>query len=525
MPQSHDAERASAITRHIIESIPGAFYMLDSQGKYVRWNAFQRDVIVGETDEGMAVFNAIETFHPDDREAALAGIQQIMLTGEEDIAERRVLLHGGPDYLWLLMTGHRVIIDGEPFIIGTGVDITARKKAEEDAARLEQQLLQSQKMEVVGKLAGGIAHDFNNMLAVILGHAEMLSDGMGPEDERYGNLEAILGATQRLDNLTRQLLAFARSQVVLPKVLDFDESVDGTLGLLRRLIGENIELRWLPGADGGRVKIDPSQIDQIIANLFVNARDAISGSGTITIETRRFTQPEKDVSAGVMERKPGSYLSLSVTDTGKGMSPEMIHRIFEPFYTTKDIGKGTGLGLSTVYGIVRQNGGFLDVSSEPEKGSRFTVCIPECTVAANTQTHSAVSHQKSSEGGGKVVLVVEDEADILRLCAFVLRGEGFTVLTASSPSEALEVARRHAAGIDLLLTDVIMPAMNGGDLHRALLETHPALRAVFMSGYTADIIGEKGVAGEGLNFLQKPFSVRNLTGKVQEVLDLPSPLQ
>ncbi|MDT9546245.1 MAG: response regulator [Chlorobium sp.] len=281
------------------------------------------------------------------------------------------------------------------------------------------------------------------------------------------------------------------------------------------------------GSGRGKVKIDPSQIDQIVANLFVNARDAISGMGTITIETRRITQPENDHPTGVMERKPGRYIALLVSDTGKGMSSEMMHSIFEPFFTTKDIGKGTGLGLSTVYGIVKQNGGFLDVESEPEKGSRFTVCIPECS-AANTNDmadHAAASLAKRSEDGDKVVLIVEDEADILRLCTCVLRGEGFTVLTASSPAQAMEVAGMHAGGIDLLLTDVIMPGMNGGDLHRALLEKYPALRVVFMSGYTADIIGANGVSGEGLNFIQKPFPVRNLIRKVQEVLDLPSPLQ
>jgi PAS domain S-box-containing protein len=305
-----------AVTDSIIESIPGAFYMLDSMGRYVRWNAYQRDVILGLSDEEMAGRNAMATFHPDDRSEAIERMRRVLETGQEDIAEGRVLLCGGPDYRWFLMTGRRIIIAGMPYIIGTGVDITDRKHAEEENESLGQQLQHSQKMELVGKLAGGIAHDFNNMLAVILGHAEALLEETSPEEDGRSHLDSILKAASRSADLTRQLLAFARRQVVLPKVLELDTAVEGTLSILQRLIGEHVALRWHPGSAGTRIKIDPSQIDQILTNLCVNARDSIEQTGTVIISTASVHLDRRVPAEESPDHLPGHYAVISVDFRG-----------------------------------------------------------------------------------------------------------------------------------------------------------------------------------------------------------------
>ncbi|TCD48471.1 ATP-binding protein [Chlorobium sp. N1] len=508
------------ITDSIIESIPGAFYMLDAMGRYVRWNAFQRDVIVGSGDREMAGCNAMETFHPDDRAEAVQRMQRVLETGVEDIAEGRVLLRGGPDYRWFLMTGRRAIIGGMPFIIGTGVDITDRKRAEEENEKLGQQLQHSQKMEIVGKLAGGIAHDFNNMLAVILGHAEALLEETPEDSDGRDHLDSILKAANRSADLTRQLLSFARRQVVLPKVLELDQAIADTMSLLHRLIGEHIELDWRPGAGGVRIRIDPSQVDQILTNLCVNARDAIGRNGTVTISSSIVHLGERAFPQERGERKAGEYAVLTVEDTGSGMEPEVLPHIFEPFFTTKELGKGTGLGLSTIYGIVKQNSGFIDVSSEPGRGSRFSIHLPvvaeDGSVCAGSG--SVAECEVPGRSDGRVVLIVEDEPDILKLCRFVLEARGFAVLSAPSPGEAVSLARSHGGSIDLLLTDVILPKMNGSELASRISELHPGIRVLYMSGYTADVIDGQGVSARGVRFIQKPFSVRELASKVGELL-------
>jgi two-component system cell cycle sensor histidine kinase/response regulator CckA len=509
-----------AVTDSIIESIPGAFYMLDSMGRYVRWNAYQRDVILGLSDEEMAGRNAMATFHPDDRSEAIERMRRVLETGQEDIAEGRVLLCGGPDYRWFLMTGRRIIIAGMPYIIGTGVDITDRKHAEEENESLGQQLQHSQKMELVGKLAGGIAHDFNNMLAVILGHAEALLEETSPEEDGRSHLDSILKAASRSADLTRQLLAFARRQVVLPKVLELDTAVEGTLSILQRLIGEHVALRWHPGSAGTRIKIDPSQIDQILTNLCVNARDSIEQTGTVIISTASVHLDRRVPAEESPDHLPGHYAVISVEDTGAGMDPEVLSHIFEPFFTTKDLGRGTGLGLSTIYGIVKQNHGFIEVSSNPGRGSRFSIHLPVVHVGGEDAGLKSDRDESDASAcsGGRVVLIVEDEPDILKLCRFVLENRGFTVLFASSPMKALRHAREYSGSIDLLLTDVIMPEMNGSDLSARLTELHPGVRVLYMSGYTADIISNHGVSDRSVNFIQKPFSVKELIGKVQELL-------
>lgn len=401
-------------------------------------------------------------------------------------------------------------------MIGTIQDVTERKVAEAERANLESQLQQAQKMEFVGRLAGGVAHDFNNMLGVILGHTELALEMTEPSQPIHDDLLEICKAASRSAELTRQLLAFARKQTIAPKVLDLNDAVAGMLTMLRRLLGENIQIKWLPGEGVWPIKMDPSQIDQVLANLCVNARDAIADVGNLTIETTNRTFDEEYCAshAGFL---PGEYLRLAVSDDGCGMDKETLAHVFEPFFTTKGVGEGTGLGLATVYGIVRQNGGFLNAYSEPGSGSTFTIYLPRHVGGAESArpAHSP----RTSLPGKETILLVEDEPGILKMTARILRRLGYTVLTASTPSEAIGLAERHAGGIHLLVTDIVMPEMNGGELARRVLMLCPHMKRLFMSGYTANVIAHHGALDAGVNFIQKPFSKEDLAAKVREVLD------
>jgi PAS domain S-box-containing protein len=381
--------------------------------------------------------------------------------------------------------------------------------------RLEDQLRQAQKMESVGRLAGGVAHDFNNMLGVILGNTELALENVDPEQSVHEDLQEIMRAAERSADLTRQLLAFARKQAVSPKVLDLNQTVSGMLKLLRRLIGEDIDLDWVPGAGVWSVEIDPGQIDQILANLCVNARDAIKGPGRVTIETGNASFTEADCSARA-DLAPGDFVMLAVSDDGCGMDLETQLHLFEPFFTTKREGEGTGLGLATVYGIVKQNSGIIDVYSEPDRGTTFKIYLPrhmgEAVQAEEESAPVAEGH------GHETVLLVEDELAVLNLSKVMLQKMGYRVLATSKPGEAIALAEKHLGPIDLLVTDVIMPEMNGRELAARLLELYPDLKQLFMSGYTASVIAHHGVMSEGMHFLQKPFSMKNLSDKVREAL-------
>ncbi|MHB8830479.1 MAG: ATP-binding protein, partial [Syntrophales bacterium] len=389
-------------------------------------------------------------------------------------------------------------------------------KAEEEKAKLQNQLLQSQKIEAIGQLAGGVAHDFNNMLGVIIGHAEVAMDKADTAQPLHADLEEILKAAQRSADLTRQLLTFARKQVISPKVLDLNETVEGMLKMLRRLIGEDINLAWLPGVDVWPVKMDSSQIDQLLANLCINARDAIAGVGKVTIETVN-TRLDNDYCADHAGFIPGNFVMLAVSDNGCGIDKESLDKIFEPFFTTKEAGKGTGLGLATVYGIVKQNSGFINVYSEPDRGTTFRIYLPRYVgtlekVLKNGNTEPIIR-------GFETILVVEDEPALLELTTTLLAMQGYKVLAASTPGEAFRLVKEHGGDIHLLITDVVMPEMNGRDLAKNLLALIPNLKCMFTSGYTANVIVHHGVLDEGVHFIQKPFSRQDLAFKVREVLD------
>ncbi len=380
---------------------------------------------------------------------------------------------------------------------------------------LESQLIQAQKMESIGRLAGGVAHDFNNMLSVILGYGQMIVGMTQPESPLHEYAQQIIAAGVRSTNVTRQLLAFARKQVILPKVLDLNETAEDMLKMLHRLIGEDINLVWLP-ASVWPVDIDPSQLDQILANLCVNARDAIDGVGKINIETGMKTFDEAYCSQhpGFI---PGDFTLLSISDDGCGMDKDVQSKIFEPFFTTKELGKGTGLGLATVYGIVKQNNGFVNVYSEQGKGTTFRIYLPRHSDQENkSEKHKATT--TIPRGQGEIVLVVEDEELLLKLTTKILHDFGYVVVTANSPKEAVNLFKGHAETIDLLLTDVIMPEMNGRDLANVLLNIDPNLKCLFMSGYASTVINDLGVLAEGMQFIQKPFSTNDLAAKVHEVM-------
>jgi PAS domain S-box-containing protein len=405
---------------------------------------------------------------------------------------------------------------GQQLVFCVCRDITERKQAEEENRKLEVQLVHAQKMEAVGRLAGGVAHDFNNMLSVILGHAEIALSQTAREDSRYEDLQEIQKAATRSASLTRQLLAFARKQTVSPKVLDLNETVVSMLKMLRRLIGEDIDLLWLPGHELHNVKIDPSQIDQMLANLAVNARDAIAGVGRVTIATANISLSEEDC-RNRQTVAPGDYVVLTVSDSGAGMSQEVLDHIFEPFYTTKDVGKGTGLGLSTVFGIVKQNNGFVEVSSEAGAGTVFRIYLPMCPV--ETAARQEGKEPEKPPRGHETVLIVEDEPAILSLGNTILQRLGYTVLTSATPNAAFQMVVDNKDAIELLITDVVMPEMNGRDLLEWLSTIKPGLKCLYMSGYTANAIAHHGVLDEGVRFLQKPFSVLELATQVRRAID------
>ncbi|RJQ66671.1 MAG: PAS domain S-box protein [Desulfobacteraceae bacterium] len=395
-------------------------------------------------------------------------------------------------------------------------DITARKRAEEEREKLQAQLNQAQKMESVGRLAGGVAHDFNNMLSVIIGNTELAMDTVAADDPLHDALQEIFNAARHSADITRQLLTFARKQTIAPKVLDLNETIQSMLKMLQRLIGEDIDLAWFPGAQVWPVRMDPSQIHQILANLCVNARDAITDVGKITIESHTKTF-DAAYCAKHIGSVTGDFVLLEVSDNGCGMDQQTLDNLFEPFFTTKDVDKGTGLGLATVYGIVKQNHGFIDVYSEAGQGTSFKIYLPRHDTAAE-QIHKKVAVQRDARGS-ETILLVEDEPAILKMIAMMLRQFGYTVLAAGTPGEAIRLAREHAGEIHLLITDVVMPEMNGRDLARNLLSFYPDLKRLFISGYTANVIAHHGILDEGVQFLQKPFTRQDMAVKVREVLD------
>lgn len=400
-------------------------------------------------------------------------------------------------------------------VVGLIQDITEQKRAQEEKQALERALNQAQKLESIGRLAGGVAHDFNNMLSIILGNSEMLLEDLPPSDRIAKKLNEIHRAANRSADLTRQLLAFARKQTISPKNLNLNIAIEGMLKMLRRLIGEDIDLVWNPGDDVWAVKIDPTQVDQILANFCVNSRDAIRDIGKVTIETCNvsFDQAYCRIHK---EFLPGDYVMLAFSDDGRGMDAMTLDKIFDPFFTTKKTGEGTGLGLATIYGIVKQNNGFIHVYSEPDQGTVFKVYF--------TRSLSAGECEQGTGGlvvkGHETILLVEDDEAILKVISKMLERLGYRVLSTPRPSEAVKLAASaQPGGIQLLMTDVVMPEMNGRELAVTIEKIDPDVNILYMSGYTANVIAHRGILEEGLNFINKPFSKETLSLKLRQILD------
>jgi len=393
--------------------------------------------------------------------------------------------------------------------VATKLDMTREIKREE-------QYRQAQKMEAIGLLAGGIAHDFNNMLSIILGRAELEMRRLDPADPSYSALQEIQQAAQRSANLTQQLLAYASKQPVAPKVFHLNSAIEEILPILHRLAGKNINLTWNPGESSSLINIDPGQLDQILTNLVVNARDAITNAGKISLEAGEvtFNQAYCDHHAGFI---PGNYVVLTVSDSGKGMDCTTLSRVFEPFYTTKSLGQGTGLGLATVYGAVRQNQGFISVHSEPGTGTTFRVYLPK--ILTTDVTSPTQKNLTTDQNPGKIILFVEDESDLLKIGEMMLQELGYQVFATDSPEEAIRLAEKNIDKIDLLVTDVIMPGMNGKDLADYLLKLNSNLKVLFTSGYTANIVSQRGILDENVNFIQKPFLMSELTATLSHFFD------
>jgi len=395
--------------------------------------------------------------------------------------------------------------------------LSDRKLAEKEKTKLEAQLQQAQRMESIGRLAGGVAHDFNNMLTVILGQVELSLLKIDSGNPLRSGLLQIRKAAEHSASLTRQLLAFARKQTIAPKLLDLNDIIGDMLKMLHRLIGEDIDLAWMPGANIGLVKIDPAQVDQILANLCVNARDAILGNGKITIETSK-VDFDGVYCAEHPDFIPGSYIMLALSDDGVGMDQKILSQVFEPFFTTKKEGKGTGLGLSTVYGIVKQNNGFINVYSEVRQGTTIKIYLPKYKTDSGERLTKTID--QVVQGGSETIMLVEDELMILDLTRNILESLGYKVLTFNNSTEALNFAREHKGTIDLLITDVVMPEMNGRELAEQIDTIFPDLKTLYISGYTANVIVHHGILRDGVIFLPKPFSKKDLADKVRETLTM-----
>ena len=499
------------LLRQIIDANPSLIFVKDWNGRFVLVNQATAhvygttvDALVGKTD-GDFNRNTEEVAHflRDDRD--------VMSSGQPKIIAEEPVTNPAGETRWFqtIKVPLRSPAEGTATLLGVATEITERK-------RLEEQLLQSQKMEAVGQLAGGVAHDFNNILTAIVGYTDLLAAELASNVRQLEDLEEIRKAARRAAALTRQLLAFSRKQVLEPRIIDVNAVVLNLDKMLRSLISENIELKTDLAVNLGAARADPNQIEQVIMNLAINARDAMPDGGTVTIETGNVTLD--DAYAGQhVSVIPGEYVMLAVSDTGCGMDAKTQSRIFEPFFTTKPAGRGTGLGLSTVYGIVKQTGGNIWLYSEPGKGTTFKVYLP--AIAALPEDIGKVAPAEAPRRGAGTVLVVEDDEQLRRLTHRALDAQGYTVLVADRGGTALDIARRHKGEIDLLLTDVIMPDTNGRKLAETIRAARPGMRVLYMSGYPDGAIASHGMLEPGVAYLAKPFTTEAITRRVREVLE------
>ncbi len=471
---------------------------VDVNESFTRITGYSRGEAVGTTvNEVNFLIDPLELLRPLQEQGYIRDIELRIRTRDGEVRT-------------LLASGEIIEVRGKKFALMTGEDITERK-------RLEEQLLQSQKMEAIGRLAGGVAHDFNNQLTVINNVSEMLQKSLSPGDPRHREIEMIRMAGERSASLTRQLLTFSRKQIVEPKVLRLDRTVTNLEKMLRRLIGEDIDMIIHVGPDLGYVRVDPTQMEQVIINLAVNARDAMPGGGKLVIEATN-VHLDEEYTKDYLALTPGRYVMLAVSDTGHGIDKDTIPHIFEPFYTTRKGDAGTGLGLSTVYGIVKQFEGDIHVYSEPGAGTTFKIYLPHVEREDSELIEDEVEKVESI-GGSETILIVEDDRGVRRMLSEILSEKGYRILETSSGEEAIGLCKDQKNEIDLLLTDVILPGMSGRELADECLGVRPGLKVLYMSGYTENSIAHHGVLEPGLNFLQKPFSIESLLIKLRELLE------
>ncbi len=525
--------------RRFQSSIPGMLYLFiahpDGSYSFPYVNAASRQLFDLEPDalmrEGALLTGLI---HPDDKARHEESLRRSAATQHSLREELRYVING--EVRWYESIARPELqINGDILWDGIMLEITERKKAEEalreseakyrrlhdimkhaeqERAKLESQLIQAQKMESVGRLAGGVAHDFNNMLSVILGYAELIKAKLPDGDPLLKDVLAIEKAASHSRDITRQLLAFSRKQIIAPRVMDLNDVIASSRNTLSRLIGEDIDLRFCPGNNLWRINFDPAQVEQILINLAVNARDAMPDGGKLTIETEN-CRLDAAYCLKHLGFKPGQYVFLGVSDDGTGMDKEIQSHLFEPFFTTKEVGKGTGLGLATVYGMVKQNGGFIICYSEPGRGTTFKIYIPK--VSEEDETAEEPKEAPVAHGAG-MILLVEDDEMVREITKDILEEIGYTVLTVDTPQEAVALCENRGTLVDLLLTDVVMPEMSGKELGDRIAAIRPGIKVLFMSGYTSDVIAHRGVLEKGVHFIQKPFRVKDLARKIHELI-------
>lgn len=498
----------------VMDSIPGMLYVYDEQGHIIRWNR-KHEEMTGYSSEELSRMHILDWYKGD--EEAIAYIKErIQKALDEGYADAEAdLQRKDGTKIPMYFTAVPMTVGGRTYFLGIGIDVTQRKKAEKEKDKLAAQLLQAQKMEAVGRLAGGVAHDFNNMLAVMFIALELIRMNMSDNDPLLHHLQQIERAAMRSRDIARQLLAFSRQQIIAPRAVALNEVIAETEKTIIRLIGEDIDVRFVPGSDLANILIDPTQIDQILINLALNARDAMPHGGALTIETAN-AEFDETYCRQHDDCSPGRYVRLSVSDEGTGMDKEMLDTIFEPFFTTKEVGKGTGLGLAMVYGVMKQNDGFLNVYSEIGKGTTFNLYFPSTDIP---EQRIEDSDSATPPQGSGTILLVEDDAMLRRVTKTTLETLGYGVAAAATPAEAMDIVQNGTTRYGLLLTDVVMPGMNGKQLSEKICEMCPGIRVLFMSGYTENTIVHRGVLDAGLNFIQKPFSIKSLARKIQDVLN------